>query len=215
MKQWRVPIAGGLAALLLLAAYVVVFHQPRSGRIGELIADKERLRAEQAPLRRTVEALEQVAAREPEFKAAIEHLDRLIPPTLAQPELLAQVQAAAQGAGVDLLSVAFGEPNSPKDAPPTNLPGTVLVVMPVTVIMEGPFAGITDMLRRIQVTKGRAILVGTVAVTEAEDGFPDLTGTWSGQAYSLLPAADPLLVDPNAPRAQPTTTTTMGGGRNS
>lgn len=208
MKRWRVPLAGGLAALVLVALYAVGFHQPRSGRISELVADRDRLRAEQGPLRRNIEALEKVEAREGEFNGALQLLEQLIPPSLAQPNLLAQVQAAAQRSGVELVSVAFGEPKAPKEAPQTNVPGRVLVAMPLTVIVEGPFGGITDMLRRIEVGKDRAVLVGTVALTEADDGFPRLTGTWSGQAYALLPAEDPLLVDPNAPKAQPTTTTT-------
>lgn len=205
MKRWRVPAAGALAVMVLVAGYLVGFHQPRSGRIAALAAESEQLRAQQLPLRRTIEALEKVEGREPEFNAALGLLEQLIPSRLSQPSLLAGMQASAQHAGVELTSVTFGDPKVPKDAPQSNVPGTVLVAMPITVVVSGPFAGITGMLRRIEFGKDRAVLVGSVAVTEAEPGFPQLTATWSGQAYALLPSQDPLLVDPNAPK--PTTTT--------
>lgn len=205
MRRWRVPAAGALAAIVLVAIYFMGFHRPRSAQIATLSAEAEQLRAQQAPLRRSIEALETVASREPEFNTALQLLERLIPAGLAQPGLLVEIQAAAQAAGVTLDSVAFGDPKVPKDAPPSHVPGTVLVTMPVTVVVRGPYAGITDMLRTTEVGKDRAVLVGAVALTEADAGFPQLTGTWSGQAFALLPADDPLLVDPSAAANQPKT----------
>ena len=208
MKRWRVPAAGALVAVVLVAIYVIAFHQPRAATIAGLAGEADQLRAQQAPLRRSIEALEKVEAREPEFRTALQLLEKLIPSRLAQPDLLAGMQSAAQGAGVELVSVTFGDPKRPEQAPPSPVSGTVLVAMPVTVVVNGPFAGVTEMLRRIEVEKHRAVLIGAVALAEADDGFPQLTGTWSGQAYALLPANDPLLVDPHAPIAKATTTTT-------
>ena len=208
MKRWRVPAAGAVVALIMVAVYAVGFHGPRSSRIAELAAETEQLRAQQPPLQRSIDALEKVEAREPEFKTALQLLDKLIPPRLAQPALLVEMQSAARGAGVELVSVTFGDPKSPKDAPNSPVPGSVLVVMPLTVVVNGPYAGISDMLRRIEVEKERAVLVGAIALSEADGGFPMLTATWSGQAYALLPANDPLLVDPHAPIPKATTTTT-------
>lgn len=207
MRRWRVPGAGALGAIVLTAIYFMGFHQPRGEQIAERAADVTRLRSEQVTLRRSIAALEKVEAGEPEFNTAFRLLDQLIPPGLAQPSLLAQLQTAAQGAGVELVSVTFGDPGVPEGTPPSGVPGTVLVAMPVTVVVNGPFAGITDMLERIENGKARAVLVSGVALTEADAGFPRLTGTWSGQAYALLPADDPLLVDPDAPVNQPTATT--------
>lgn len=208
MKHWRIPIGGALVAIVVVAVYAIGFHGPRSGRIAELSAETEQLRAQQAPLQRSIDALEKIKAREPEFTTALQLLDKLIPPRLAQPALLTEMQSAAHAAGVALTSVTFGNPKTPKDAPASPVAGTVLVAMPLTVVVDGPFAGITEMLRRIEVAKDRAVLVGAVALTEADSGFPLLTGTWSGQAYALLPANDPLLVDPHAPVVKATTTTT-------
>lgn len=199
MRRWRVPAAGSLVAIVLVVIYVVAFHQPRSNRISALAAEADQLRAQQGPLQRSIDALEKVAAREPEFHAALELLEQLIPARLAQPSLLVEMQAAARASGVALTSVTFSDPKVPKDAPQSHVPGTVLVAMPMSVVVNGTFTGITDMLRRIEVAKDRAVLVGAVALTEADAGFPQLTGTWSGQAFALLRADDPLLVDPNAP----------------
>ena len=207
MRRWRVPVAGAAAVLVLVAIYVMAFHQPRSKQMAGLTAETNQLRSEQVPLKRGIEALETVEAREPEFRAALGLLEQLIPSGLAQPSLLVEMQTAAQAAGVELVSVTFGDPTIPKEGPKTSIAGTVLVAMPMTVVVDGPFGGIATMLRRIESDKGRAVLVGGVAVAEAEAGFPQLTGTWTGQAYALLRTDDPLLVDPDAPPA-PTTATT-------
>lgn len=214
MRRWRVPAAGALAAIVLMAIYVVGFYQPRSGRIAALAAEADQLRGQQAPLQRSIDALEKVAAREPEFKTALQLLERLIPTRLAQPSLLVEMQTAARAAGVVLVSVTFSDPEVPKDAPQSHVPGTVLVAMPLNVVVNGPYTGIIDMLRRIETGKERAVLVGAVALTEADTGFPQLTGTWSGQAFALLPANDPLLVDPSAPsRAESTAQAGQGQER--
>ena len=81
------------------------------------------------------------------------------------------------------MSVSFGDPEVPEGAPQAPIPGTVLVAMPVTVIAQGLFEGITDMMRRVEGQLDRAVLVGALALTEGDDGFPQLRGTWSGQAY--------------------------------
>lgn len=208
MRRWRVPGAGALGAIVLTAIYFMGFHQPRGDRIAESAADVTRLQSEQVTLRRSIAALEKVEASEPEFNSALRLLDQLIPSDLAQPSLLAHLQTAAQGAGVELVSVTFGDPDVPEGTPQNAVPGTVLVAMPVTVVLNGSFAGITDMLHRIESGKARAVLVRAVALTEDDAGFPQLTGTWSGQAYALLPAGDPLLGEPDALATGPTPTTT-------
>jgi Tfp pilus assembly protein PilO len=208
VRRWRVPAGGAVAALLLVAIDLLGFHQPRSREIATLHSDTRRLRSEQVALERTIAALENVKAREPELRTALQLLDTLIPPHLAQPALLAQMQGAAQGAGVELVSVTFGDPTVPKEAPASAIPDAVLVSMPLTVVVRGPYAGITNLLRRIETEKNRAVLVRTVAVTESDAGFPQLTGTWSGEAYALLAAANPVLLDPSDLVKKQTTTTT-------
>lgn len=204
MRRWRVPAAGMAAALVIVAVYFVGFRQPRTAEVAEVEADVEQLRAQQMPLQREIKGLEEVAGREAELKDALQLLERLIPSGLAQDTLLVELQGAAEGAGVELVSVTFGDPEVPKSAPESNVPGTVLVAMPVTVIVDGPFLGVTEVLRRVEVDIDRAVLVGSVALTEGEAGLPRLRGTWSGRAYALLPADDPLLVDPDAPPTEAT-----------
>jgi Tfp pilus assembly protein PilO len=210
MRRWRVPAAGVAVALLLAAIYVVSFDSPRRNRIAALRAESKQLQAQQVTLKKNIEALEKVAAHEPEFNAARQLLDNLIPPGLAQASLLAQMQAAAQAAGVQLVSVTFSDPKIPEGAPASTVPGTVLAAMPLTVVVNGPFPGITNMLRRIESESQRAVLIQQVALAEADAGFPTLTGTWSGQAYALLPTGNPLLADANPSGKQSPTTTPDG-----
>ncbi len=192
-----------MAALLLVAVYFVGFRQPRHAQIVEAAEETEQLRAQQVPLRREIKGLGEVASREAELTGALRVLERFIPSGLSHPPLLVQLQTAAESAGVELVSVTFGDPEVPEGAPASPNPGTVLVSMPVTVMVDGSFLGITDLLRRVEVDIDRAVLVGAVALTESEAGFPQLRGTWSGQAYALVAADDPLLVDPNAPIPAP------------
>lgn len=198
MRRWRVPAAGAVAGLLLVAAYFVGLHQPRSAEIADVKADVEQLRAQQVPLQRDIKGLEEVAGRQAELEDALQLLEQLIPAGLAQSTLLVELQSAAAGAGVGLVSVTFGDPEVPKGAPESGVPGVVLVAMPVTVMVDGRFLAIAELLRRVEVDVDRAVLVGTVALTEAEAGFPQLRATWSGQAYALIAADDPLL-----PSAEP------------
>lgn len=204
MRRWRVFLAGAGLALLVVVGYVLGFHQPRQEEIARLAADTDQLRAQQAVLRQENMELEAVAAQADKFYVALARLEQLIPTGLAQDTVLEQLRAQAEGAGVALTSVTFGELLVPDGAPPSNVPGTVLVGMAVTVEAEGPYSGVTDLLRRVEVEAERALLIGTVAITEAEAGFPRVMSTWSGNAYALLPAGSPLapVADPAAPSTE-------------
>ena len=201
MRRWRVFIAGGALALLVVVGYFMGLHQPRQEEIAQLSADADQLRSQQVLLRQENTELEAIAARADEFRAALARLQRLIPTGLAQDAILEQLDADAESAGVVLASVTFGDALAAQGAPPIDVPGTVLVQMAVTVVAEGPYAGVTDLLRRVEVEADRALLIGTVALTEAEAGFPQVTVTWSGNAYALLPADSPRapVADPAAP----------------
>ena len=201
MRRWRAVVAGTAAALLIVVGYFVALHQPRRDQIDKLSADADQLRSQQILLQGENAELEAVAARADEYQAALARLNGLIPSGLAQDSVLEQLRADAEGAGVALVSVAFGDPQVPEGAPPSNVPGAVLVEMSVTVAAEGPYSGMTELLRRVEGEADRALLVGTVALTEAESGFPQVTVTWSGRAYALLAPEDPLLAasEPAAP----------------
>jgi prepilin-type N-terminal cleavage/methylation domain-containing protein len=77
----------------------------------------------------------------------------------------------------------------------------LLTVMAVSSVVVAFVTGTVELLRRVETEIDRAVLVGTVALTEAETGFPEISGTWSGQAYALLPVDHPLVADPDAPPA--------------
>ncbi len=198
------PIVGVAAGLVVLAAYFLGFHGPRSAEIDTLNSESDQLLSERAPLQREVAGMQEVADRKAEFDAALQVLEQLIPSGLAQPTLLAQLQSVADATDVKLLSVTFAEPAAPEGVPPSSIPGTVLVATPLTATVEGPYAAVTEMLRRVEADVERAVLVGTVALTEAASaGFPQLTATWSGQAYALLAENDPLLTKAGAQGASP------------
>lgn len=203
MKRWRIPLAGGAVALLLAAGYFFALHQPRADEIAQVEADTEQLRSQQADLAREIAVLEGVEASEDQFRAAAQRLGEQIPAELAQPAILTQLQAAAAAAGAELVSVTFGPPVVPEGAPESGIAGRVLVEMAIDVIADGTFFGNTDLLRRVEIEMDRAVLVGSVALAEAETGLPQLTGTWAGRVYALLPVDHPLLRDPATPLEPP------------
>lgn len=191
MKRYRVVLAGALAGLVLVAAYLFAFHLPRAERIDELQTRAEQLRSYQTQLRADIGHLEAIESREREYRRALDRLDELVPSEIDQPAVLRQLEDAADAADVTLQSVSFDDVAIPEDGEAEEFGDAgVLVQVPVTGAVEGSFFPITDLLANIEVDMPRAVLIDTVTLTEAEQGFPSLTGTWSGRVYALVAAED-------------------------
>lgn len=204
MRRYRVLLAGAVVAAAILAVYVFTLHLPRAERIDEVRAEAERLRAYQVELRDEIVLLEEIAANEDAYVEALDQLEELIPADVAEPALLAELQRAADEAGVELVSVTFGElivPEAAEAATPAD-PG-VLVEIPLTVAVEGDFFEVAELLRSVEVVMPRAILVDTVSLTQGRAGFPVLTGTWSASIYALVPSDDPRLGASEVPAVPP------------
>lgn len=193
MRRYRVPLAAaGLGVLLVLGFWLAVY-QPRAARVADLEAETEQLVAQQGVVRSAIARLEAIAAEEDRVRADLETARQLIPADARQPGLLAQLQGAADAAGVELDGVTLGELTPVEGAPETGEPGTVLAEFPVTITLAGDYFELVDLLGRVEREVDRAVLVDNLHLTEAEEGFPALSGVASGRAYSLVPADDPAL----------------------
>lgn len=218
MRRYRVPLAAaGLGVLLVLGFWLAVY-QPRAGRVAALEAETEQLKSQQGVVRSAIARLEAIAAEEDRVRADLATAQQLIPTDVQQPALLAQLQEAADAADVDLDGVTFGEPTPVQGAPEPDEPGTVLAEISVTLTLAGDYFELVDLLGRLERDVPRAMLVDNLHLTEAEEGFPALSGVASGRAFSLVPSDDlaegaqPSTEQPSGAQSAPDDAAAGGGG---
>lgn len=202
MTRYRVPLAAAGAGALLVLAFWVFVHQPRADSIDAVDAEAEQLRAQQQTVRRHIARLEAIAAEEDRIRADLRTANDLIPGDVRQPALLTRLQEAADAADVGLDGITLGEPTPVEGAPAPEEPGAVLAQLPVTLTVEGDYFALVDLLRRVETEVPRAVLVDNIHLTEAEGGFPALSGVAAGRAYSLVPSDDPGLAEDGQPSAE-------------
>ncbi len=214
MTAYRVPIAGLLAALLLTVAFWFLLYKPKADEQSVLEQETTDLQGQQVTLRAEIDQLRELEERQVEIRAQLVRLREYIPDGVAQPRVIRQLQVSADRAGVDITSVAFGEPAVPVADVEAALPldtgdeGTVLANVPVTMVMEGGYFQVIDFFRRMEVDVPRALLVRNLTIAEAQDGFPTLTTTWGGDLFTVVPTAELAEADagevtPDAGAAQP------------
>lgn len=199
------PLLAGLTALVLAIASWFLLFQPRRAEQAELRVEIEQIQALQQQVRIEIERLEDIQRNELAFRATLARLEELIPNGVAQPTAIRNFQLTADAAGVDILSVSFGEPEPVEGAPGTGVPGTVLGAIPLTMTVEGGYFQAADFFRRTETAMPRAVLVTTVNMGASALGFPTLSTTWSGSLFALIPAPEGEDGDPApAPGATPT-----------
>ncbi len=187
MTGRRIALAGLGVAVLLTIAWFFLIYQPAVGEQAALEAETLALLDQQQQLRNQITMLENIRSREDEINGALARLDAFIPVGTAQPEILTQLDAAAEAAGVEILTWTFGEPTPVVGAPATGDATLILSELPLTMAIEGGYFQAVDFFRRLEFEVPRAILVETVAVTEGEGGFPVLATTWAGRTFALVP----------------------------
>lgn len=205
------PLLAGLAALLLAVVSWFLLFQPRRAEQAELRLEIEQIQALQQQVRLEIARLEEIERNELAFRATLARLEELIPNGAAQPTAIRHFQLTADAAGVDILSVTFGEPEAVVDAPATGVPGTVLGSISMTMTIEGGYFQAADFFRRVESTMPRAVLVAAVNMGASSLGFPTLSTTWSGSLFALIPAPEAegeAVVPGGTPSPEPTPTPT-------
>lgn len=192
----RAPLVGVLVALLLGVAYFFLLYQPRNDDLEEIRAETEELESERTTLNNEIRRLEEIASRELEYRAALARLEEYIPSGLSQSAVIRQLQLAADQSGVEIVAMAFGDPEPVTEASPTGVPETVLGEIPTSVTVDGGYFQMVDFMRRVEVDVTRAILVQTVSVVEGPDEFPQLSTTWNGNLFAVVP--DTSVITPPA-----------------
>lgn len=203
--------AVGACVVLALAAYLLAFR-PLAAQETALQAQTADLTTQRAQLQAQLAQLQMIRDDELAIRADLNRLEGLIPEgDPAQPSFVRQVQIAADQAGVTIQSLVFGEPVAVTDAAPTP-DGLVLTAIPLTAVVEGGYFQAVDLFRRLEVEVPRGVVIDTVGMLEAEDGFPTLAVSVTARIFAELPVT-PAVPDPAAtpaPGATPSPGATPG-----
>ena len=194
----RAPLFGLLAVVVLSVGFYFLIWSPKSDEQAALQAETAELDTQVATLENELDRLLDIQENEFEYRTQLSKLEEYIPGDPAQPVALKQFQEAADLAGVTITSMTNGEPTLVEGAPPAEDPELALAKIDVAMTVEGGYFQHVDLLRRLEVDTPRALLVRNVSLAEGEDGFPDLSATWSGEMFAVVPieAAAPAATEP-------------------
>lgn len=218
MSAYRVPLLGVVVALGLALLWWLLLYRPAADRQLGIEADVANLQQQQSVLRGQVAALREIEADEVEIREALARLAEFVPPGPSQPAAIRQLQRAADAAGVEIVSVTFGEPAVPAPAPETapvetGEPGTTLATVSLAMVVDGGYFQIVDLLRRLEVEVPRAVLIESLNLAESgAEGFPTLTASIAAELFAIVPIddIDELEAGGAAPGATPTPTPSPG-----
>lgn len=186
------PLIGLIVALLLTAAFWFLLYQPQNERQRTLEAEVLTLREQEQTLQARVAALLAIRDDEVAIRAALARLEEYIPPSVAQPSALRQLQRIADASGTTLEILRFGDAAPPQatggtTALDTGEPGKVLAAIPVTIAVDGGYFQIVDFVRRLEVDMPRAVLVQDLSLEKSPDGnFPRLRATLTTQLFAII-----------------------------
>lgn len=184
----KAPIIALVGCLLLGLGFYFLAWKPKDEQQTSLENEAADLEDEASRLRNEIAALEQIRDNEAQIRATVDRLRQYVPEGPAQPTAVRQLQQAADNAGVEIISMQFGEPEVLQGAPDPGEPQTVVASINASVNLEGGYFQITDFMRRIETEVPRAVLVSQLSLGEGEEGFPELSGQWSGNLFSIVPA---------------------------
>lgn len=189
----KAPYLAIAACVLLAAAFFFLAWQPKDDEQTALEDETAQLEREASSLRNEIAALEEIKANEVQIRATIAKISEYVPESPAQGEVMRQLQDAADAAGVTVESMQFGEPQRVEEAPDTGEPGTVLASIDSSFNLVGEYFQIVDFMRRIEVDVPRAVLIRQLSLSEGgEEGFPTLSGSWSGDLFAVVPTSEAL-----------------------
>ncbi|MDQ1696109.1 MAG: hypothetical protein QOJ03_1462 [Frankiaceae bacterium] len=173
MRQWSMLTAVGVVAVLAAGWFLLV--SPQRSQAADVRTQATTQLSANASLRSRVDQLEQQKRDQPAQIAKLKKFDAQVPNNPELPTLIRQLSAAANGAGVDLVGLAPGQPTlvtavstgvvAPAVAPPATTPGatapapaTPLAAIPLTVNVQGGYYNIENFFRSVE-KMTRAMLV--------------------------------------------------------
>lgn len=188
----RVPVIVVAVALLLTVAFWFLLYKPLDERQAAYRDETTQLEAQGAQLQAEIATLLEVQENEDDYRSQLVRLEEYIPEDPAQPEALRELQRIADQSGVEITEMTYADPEVVPGAPDTGDPETLLAAIPTQMVVEGGYFQVVDLLRRVEVDMNRAIKIDTVTMAEAEEEFPEIAVTWTGQIFAVLASEDVL-----------------------
>lgn len=217
-RQWAMLTA--VVCLAVLAAGWFLVIKPERSHAASLRTQKLSVDNASAQLQTQVAQLRQQQKDLPAQQKLLSQIATKIPDNPALPALIRQLSAAADGSGVDLVSLSPGQPTvaaAPAGAPAATSAGAAaaspLANIPLTLTVQGSYFNLEQFFNAIE-SLNRAMLVSGFNVSA-------LQATTSGGAQSSGPSVAPgtLSATINAQvfespqvAAAPTTTSTSASG---
>lgn len=194
-----------LVVLASVAGWWFAFYDPARQQSAALEAETSTLIASEGQLINQRQQLLELQQRAPELRRSLDRLDQFIPPDPAQESFLDLLQLAGNAAGINFTSLSFTDPAAVVGAPPTTNPELILGSITVLGTVDSGYFQLVDFLRRLEVAVPRAVLVEQVDITEAADGFPEVSTTFRAQMFALIPAPPvPVVPDEGTDPVPPT-----------
>lgn len=175
-------VLAGLGVVLVLLAFFFLLYRPAGDDIAAAEQAAEVARQGQAEQRQRIRALEEARSAAPDVEAMLATARSVLPDEVGMPSALRQVQDAANGAGVEIMTL------TPSSAQPHPLDPTLSEVS-VGLQVEGSYFQVVDFLRRIEDPRltARAML-GDFVVLKLSD-YPTLTAELGLRLHARTPAS--------------------------
>lgn len=206
----RIPVIVVVVALLLTAAFYFLLYKPLDERQAAYRDETAQFEAQSAQLQAEIATLLEVKDNAEDYRSQLVRLEEYIPEDPAQPEALRELQRIADQSGVEITEMTYADPEVVPGAPDTGDPETVLAAIPTQMVVEGGYFQVVDLLRRVEVDMNRAIMIDTVTMAEAEEEFPEISVTWTGQIFAVLASEDVFGEDGQIIEPEPTEGATEG-----
>jgi Tfp pilus assembly protein PilO len=106
----RAPLIAGATVVVLAVVFILLLVLPKMRAVNATEAMLEQAQNEHTSLQSQLAALEQAQQDAPETQEELAAVEEQVPSTAQLPDLILQLQAAADRAGVDLFSFSPGQP---------------------------------------------------------------------------------------------------------
>lgn len=205
MTRSTTALAAVIAVAILALAWMFLI-QPQNEEIAAIEADIVARQDESRVLDTQIAGLQDVRARAPDIESSIAEVEGVIPSDPALPAALRQFQAAADDAGVSLLTLAPARPTAAEDADTPNL-----YQIPVAMTIRGSYFQTVDFLRRLEdpAITARGVEVQAVTINRNDDAYPALDVAITASMYAVLDDV-PVPVEEAPVTTAPETTTEAG-----
>jgi Tfp pilus assembly protein PilO len=170
MRQWSILTAVGVVAVLAAGWFLMV--SPQKSHAADVRTQAATQQSANASLRARVDQLQQQKKGLPAQTAKLRKFDAQVPNNPELPGLIRQLSAAAEGAGVDLVSLAPGQPtlvtptatggvttsssstssssSSSSTVTPAAPAASQLAAIPLTLTVQGSFFNVESFFRAVE-----------------------------------------------------------------